>query len=117
LLLRAAGGEALDYVFASGTWTDAGESALPQLILLDLKLPDIHLLPVLNGPDAAIEISALRTDVPLIFATGYATESDLQEVRSFERAVILPKPYNVGQLSQKIREALGRREKPSPVNR
>jgi CheY-like chemotaxis protein len=60
----------------------------------------------------------LGGDAPLIFMTGYSSETvqsqfDKQN-RSLEAsgAVVLQKPYNVGELGRKIREALdtGRRK-------
>ena len=33
------GAEALDYLFGTGTWAGKAANALPQVVLLDLKLP------------------------------------------------------------------------------
>lgn len=70
------------------------------LVLLDMIMPN------LSGPEAAAQISDLQPSIPLIFATGYATESSVQDARSLERAVILQKPFDTAQLAQKLREAL-----------
>ena len=44
------GVEALDYLFASGPYSERDASAMPQLILLDLKLPKVDGLEVLKTP-------------------------------------------------------------------
>src|SRR5205814_9782460 len=42
------GSEALDYLFGTGTYADRNPSMIPQLVLLDLKLPKIDGLEVLR---------------------------------------------------------------------
>jgi signal transduction histidine kinase len=72
---------------------------------VDLVLLDI-IMPGLMGPQAYAQMSAMRPDLPVIFTTGYATESSLVAVRARESAVILPKPYGSRQLAQTLREVL-----------
>ncbi|HEX4545871.1 MAG TPA: response regulator [Candidatus Acidoferrum sp.] len=72
---------------------------------VDLVLLDI-IMPGMMGPQAYAHMSAMRPDLPVIFTTGYATESNLLAARARKNAVILPKPYGSRQLAQKLREAL-----------
>jgi PAS domain S-box-containing protein len=84
---------------------------------IDLLLLDV-VMPRIGGWEAHERIRELGGDAPLIFMTGYSSETvqsqfDKQN-RSLEAsgAVVLQKPYNVGELGRKIREALdtGRRK-------
>jgi len=67
------------------------------LVLLDAVMPG------LSGVEAARRIRGLRSDVPLILATGYERRPVLEEVRAWERTVVLEKPLPVAALSRHIR--------------
>jgi two-component system cell cycle sensor histidine kinase/response regulator CckA len=77
------------------------------------KSPDsIHLLvmdvvmPSLSGPEAYLEMCALRPDIKVIFTTGY-TPKAAQLVSMIEKgAFMLRKPYSLVSLSQMIRATL-----------
>ncbi len=67
------GVEALDYLFATGPYANRPAGALPQLVLLDLKLPKIDGLEVLHR---------LRADertrlIPVVVLTSSLEEQDL----------------------------------------
>jgi two-component system, response regulator len=67
------GVEALDYLFATGKYADLGPERLPQVILLDLKLPKLHGLDVLR---------TLRADsrtewIPVVILTSSSEEEDI----------------------------------------
>ena len=71
------GAEALDYFFARGPHANRLASEVPQLVLLDLKLPKVDGLDVLR---------ALRADertrlIPIVVLTSSAEEQDM--VRSY----------------------------------
>lgn len=72
------GQEALDYLFGEGSYSGRDTSVLPQVILLDLKLPKVDGLQVLER---------LRADprthhVPVVVLTSSAEEKDL--IRSYD---------------------------------
>jgi two-component system cell cycle sensor histidine kinase/response regulator CckA len=67
------------------------------LVLLDAVMPG------LSGVEAARRIRGIRPDVPLILATGYERGPVLDEVRAWERAIVLEKPLPVAALSRHIR--------------
>lgn len=83
---------------------------------VDLVLLDI-IMPGMMGPQAYAQMSAIRPDLPVIFTTGYATESNLVAVRASENAAILPKPYGSRQLAQKLREVLDGHRKECGVSK
>jgi len=67
------GVEALDYLFATGRYAGRDPSRLPQLVLLDLKLPRLGGLEVLER---------LRTDprtrlIPIVVLTSSSEEEDI----------------------------------------
>ena len=69
------GVEALHYLFGSGSYSTRKASAMPDLILLDLKLPYLHGLEVLRR---------IRSDertklLPIVILTSSKEESDLIE--------------------------------------
>ena len=66
------GQEALDYLFRKGNFADRSEE-LPQVILLDLKLPKIDGLEVLK----AIRTSEETKHLPVVILTTSVEESDL----------------------------------------
>lgn len=69
------GAEALDYLFGTGTYAGRDTSQLPQVVLLDLKLPKVDGLEVL---------SRIRSDprtklLPVVILTSSNEERDLME--------------------------------------
>ena len=67
------GAEALDYLFATGKYTDRNASETPRIILLDLKLPKLNGLQVLERIRAD-----KRTELtPVIILTSSKEEQDL----------------------------------------
>jgi len=80
---------------------------------IDLVLLDV-VMPRLSGPDAYAKMAAIRPGIPVIFATGYATEKNLVAATSVDGSIILQKPYGRASLGDAIRAVLDRRvEKPN----
>ena len=71
------GVEALDYLFARGAYADRDPAAMPQVVLLDLKLPKVDGLEVLR---AMREAPATRL-LPVVVLTSSVEEQDL--IRSY----------------------------------
>jgi signal transduction histidine kinase len=72
---------------------------------IDLLLLDV-VMPKLNGSQAYAQMAAIKPHIPVIFTTGYATESALVAARARENTLLLQKPYGAVHLAQKLREAL-----------
>jgi CheY-like chemotaxis protein len=72
---------------------------------IDLIIMDV-VMPSLNGPEAYLEMSALRPGIRVIFTTGYTSEA--ASLISFveKGAAILQKPYSLASLSQMVRGTL-----------
>ncbi|MEE9424106.1 MAG: response regulator [Methylococcales bacterium] len=67
------GQEALDYLFAQGEFSERDINQLPQLILLDLKLPKIDGLGVLEQ----LRANPVTKSVPVVVLTSSNEEQDI----------------------------------------
>lgn len=68
------GAEALDYLFAKNEFADRNVNELPRVIFLDLKLPKINGLEVLER----IKSDERTRKIPVVVVTSSAEDSDLQ---------------------------------------
>lgn len=94
------GVEALDYLFGTGAHAGRDMSEMPQIILLDLKLPKIDGLEVLRR---------LRSDertklLPVVVLTSSREEQDLTESYSLGANSYIRKPVNFAQFTEAIRQ-------------
>jgi len=94
------GVEALDYLFGRGMYASRDMSVLPQLILLDLKLPRIDGLEVLR---------CLRADdrtklFPVVILTSSKEEQDLLNGYSFGANSYIRKPVDFSQFGEAVRQ-------------
>ena len=94
------GVEALDYLFGTGAHAGRDMREMPQIILLDLKLPKIDGLEVLRR---------LRSDertklLPVVVLTSSREEQDLTESYSLGANSYIRKPVNFAQFTEAIRQ-------------
>ncbi len=87
---------------------DSGEGALNVLSALtgegiDLLITDV-IMPNMDGPTLAKKLRAERSDLKIIFISGY-TEEKLKDHMG-EHIWFLPKPFTLKQLAAKVKEAL-----------
>lgn len=68
------GAEALDFIFASGKFADRNINQLPQVILLDLKMPKVNGLEVLQTIKADDRTKA----IPVVILTSSAEDPDIR---------------------------------------
>jgi PAS domain S-box-containing protein len=75
------------------------------LVVLDVVMPRM------GAPEAYARMQAIRPDVRVLFATGYAPEAtQLAELIERTRVPIIEKPFSSRALAEKVRSAIGPRE-------
>lgn len=94
------GVEALDYLFGTGTYEGRNTSLLPQVILLDLKLPKLDGLQVLEK----IRSDDRTRRLPVVMFTSSSEEEDM--LKSFDLGAnsYVRKPVDFAQFSEATRQ-------------
>jgi len=100
LIVTKDGAEALDFIFGTGTYSDRDMSIMPEVVLLDLKLPKIDGLEVLKQ---------IRSDqrtklLPVVILTSSKEEKDLINGYTLGANSYIRKPVNFNQLVEAIRQ-------------
>ena len=72
---------------------------------IDLLLSDV-IMPVLNGPDLAQRIVALRPAIKVFYVSGFPNALLSEQARQPQRIWFLPKPFTPQALALKVRECL-----------
>jgi two-component system, response regulator len=94
------GAEALDYLFGEGAYAGRDTSDVPQLVLLDLKLPKVDGLEVLRR---------LRADertrlLPVVILTSSREQQDLLDGYSHGANSYVRKPVDFAQFSRAVEQ-------------
>jgi two-component system, response regulator len=94
------GAEALDFLFGTGAYEGRDTSVLPQLVLLDLKLPKVGGLEVLRR---------LRADertrlLPVVILTSSKEQQDLIGGYSYGANSYVHKPVDFAQFLEAVRQ-------------
>lgn len=94
------GAEALEYLFAEGRYADRDPEVMPQVVLLDLKLPKVDGLEVLRR---------LRADertrlLPVVILTSSKEERDLWEGYSLGANSYVRKPVHFSEFREAVRK-------------
>lgn len=93
------GEEALDYMFGRGKYSGRDTKQLPQLILLDLKLPKIDGLQVLREIRSHKETALL----PIVVLTTSKEDSDLVTAYQLGTNAYVRKPVDFNEFSDAVR--------------
>jgi two-component system response regulator len=94
------GEEALDYLFANGSYADAASEPLPEVMLLDLKLPKVGGLEVLRQ----IRAHSRTRLLPVVILTSSHEDRDLVAGYSLGANSYIQKPVDFTQFSEAIRQ-------------
>ena len=94
------GVEALDYLFATGIYAGRDSTVMPEVVLLDLKLPKVDGLEVLRQ---------IRTDgrtklLPVVILTSSKEERDVVESYELGANSYIRKPVDFDQFVESVRQ-------------
>jgi CheY-like chemotaxis protein len=78
---------------------------LSQLADIDLVLTDVR-MPLLKGNELAHRLRELRPSIPVVFMSGYVSETIVTSLNGDEPVTILAKPFSQADLLSAVQEAL-----------
>jgi two-component system response regulator len=94
------GEEALDYLFCKGVYLERDPCEVPEIILLDLKLPKVNGLEVLRQ----IRANARTRLLPVVILTSSKEEQDMIEGYSQGANSYVRKPVNFNQFLEAVKQ-------------
>ena len=94
------GAEALDYLFGAGRYAGRDSGALPAVILLDLKLPKVDGLEVLQRLRADERTQLL----PVVILTSSKEERDMLNGYKLGANSYIRKPVNFGEFMEAVKQ-------------
>jgi CheY-like chemotaxis protein len=94
------GAEALDFLFGAGAHAGRDVSVMPQVVLLDLKLPKIDGLEVLRR----IRADARTKMLPVVILTSSDEEQDRLQGYALGANSYVRKPVEFGQFAEAVRQ-------------
>jgi two-component system, response regulator len=100
LVVARDGVEALDYVFGTGAYIRRDTAALPSLVLLDLKLPKIDGLEVLQR----IRGDERSKRMPVVVLTSSKEEQDVIKSYDLGANSYIRKPVDFNQFTEAVRQ-------------
>jgi CheY-like chemotaxis protein len=94
------GAEALDYLFVTGTYSGRDSTVMPEVVLLDLKLPKVEGLEVLRQIRADERAKLL----PVVILTSSNEERDVVESYKLGANSYIRKPVDFDQFIESVRQ-------------
>ena len=100
ILVVRDGAEALDFLFCEGSYSDRDPNEMPQVTLLDLKLPKVDGLEVLRRLRADERTEGL----PVVILTSSNEEQDLMDAYKFGTNSYVRKPVDFNEFLEAARQ-------------
>jgi two-component system, response regulator len=100
VMIARDGVEALDFLFGTGEYAGRDANVLPQVVLLDLKLPKIDGLEVLRR----IRANELTRRLPVVILTSSNEEQDRVSGYDLGANSYVQKPVDFGQFAEAVRQ-------------
>lgn len=94
------GAEALDYLFSTGNYANRKDFALPELVLLDLKLPKVDGIEVLRRLRSGERTKLL----PVVILTSSREERDILNGYSLGANSYIRKPVDFDRFTEAVRQ-------------
>jgi len=94
------GAEALDFIFATGSYTERKVNEIPKVILLDLRLPKVEGLEVLRK----VKSDDRTKMIPVVVLTSSQEEKDIIETYKLGVNSYISKPVNFESFVKTISE-------------
>ena len=92
------GAEALDFLFAQGVYSGRDVNNVPKLILLDLKMPKVNGLEVLQK----IKSNLLTKTIPVVILTSSAEDPDVKKSYELGANSYIVKPVEFNNFAKTI---------------
>ena len=98
----------LGYAFTAVADGPAAVAWLEGPARIDLVFTDVVLAGPMNGREIATHARRLRPSLPVLFTSGYARDAIVAQGRLEDGVELLPKPFGIAALAQRLRELLDR---------
>ena len=100
ILIARDGEEALDFFFCRGTYAERNMDSPPKLVLLDLKLPKVNGIEVLQQ----VKSDPRTKNIPVVVLTSSKEEIDLVRSYNFGANSYIQKPVNFAEFRQTVKQ-------------
>lgn len=100
VVLARDGAEALEYLFGTGAYAGRNPAHLPQVVLLDLKLPKVDGLQVLR----AIRADKRTDTLPVVILTSSDEQRDVVESYHLGANSYVRKPVGFAEFAEAVRQ-------------
>lgn len=94
------GAEALDFFFAKGAYADRDKNIIPKVVLLDLKMPKVNGLEVLQK----LKSEKNTKHIPVVVLTSSAEDPDIKSCYGYGVNSYIVKPVGFDAFTKKIAE-------------